>query len=240
MSSGFSTKLALKSLLFILFLVQQNFLFKVFEKINRFEIDKVGNHYIREDGVGDFHALQNNNNFFPEYINESIPRLNQSNYPFRNQPVIDQIGAITENLKEAFYLAAYINGLNFTLRLEKRLIPCRGLALFSQLRVGVSKLNFHKFRHSYIDVISPMCPSNDDPEDTEHYLLMCHSFDKQKAGLLSSVLPVMHSFNICNVSNPSLLQILLYGDKSLPFEENKFILKSTISYILGTEQLTLV
>ena len=35
-----------------------------------------------------------------------------------------------------------------------------------------------------------------------------------------------------------LLQILLYGDKNLPFEADKFILQATIMYSLRTERLT--
>ena len=113
----------------------------------------------------------------------------------------------------------------------------RGLALLTQLRLGLSNLNLHKFRHNFRDVSSPMCPVNDGPEDTEHYLLLCHSFDEQRRDLHASVLPVLHSFNKRGVPNQTLLQILLHGDKNLPFEVNKFILKSTISYILRTERL---
>ena len=118
-----------------------------------------------------------------------------------------------------------------------RIYDPRGLALLTQLRAGLSSLNLHKFRHNFSDAISPMCPVNDGPEDTEHYLLLCRSFNEQRHNLLASVLPVLHSFNKSDVPNPTLLQILLYGDKNLPFEVNKFILKSTISYILRTERL---
>ena len=83
-----------------------------------------------------------------------------------------------------------------------------------------------------------MCPVNDGPEDTEHYLLLCHPFEEQRRDLLASVLPVLHSFNMHDVPNPNLLQILLYGDKNIPFEVNKFILTSTILYSLRTERLS--
>ena len=114
----------------------------------------------------------------------------------------------------------------------------RGLALLTQLRVGLSNLNLHKFRHNFRDVICPMGPVNDGPEDTEHYLLLCHSFDEQWRDLLASVLPMLHSFNTRDVPNPTLLQIFLYGNKNLPLEVNKFILKSTTSYIPRTERLS--
>ena len=74
-----------------------------------------------------------------------------------------------------------------------------GLALLTQLRVGLSNLNLHMFRHNFRDLLSPMCPVNDGPEDTEHYLLLCHSFDEQRRDLLASVLPVLHSSLSINV-----------------------------------------
>ena len=66
-----------------------------------------------------------------------------------------------------------------------------GLASLTQLRLGLSKLNLHKVRHNFRDVISPMCPVNDGPEDAEHYLLQCHSFHEQRHDLLASFLPVL-------------------------------------------------
>ena len=93
-----------------------------------------------------------------------------------------------------------------------------GLSLLSQLRVGLSNLNLHKFRYNVGDVISPMSPVNDGPEDTEYYLLLCHYCNDRRRNVLASVLPVLHSFNKNDVPYPTLFQILLYGDKNLPFE----------------------
>ena len=38
--------------------------------------------------------------------------------------------------------------------------------ILTQLRVGLSKLNFHKFRHNFRDTVNPLCPANDGVEDT--------------------------------------------------------------------------
>ena len=43
----------------------------------------------------------------------------------------------------------------------------KGIAYLTQLRVGLSKLIFHKFRYNFKDTINPMCPVNDGIEDTE-------------------------------------------------------------------------
>ena len=52
-----------------------------------------------------------------------------------------------------------------------------GLSYLFQLRVGLSRLNFHKFKHNFGDTVNLMCPTNDEIEDTEHFLLLCPSFD---------------------------------------------------------------
>ena len=83
-----------------------------------------------------------------------------------------------------------------------------------------------------------MCPVNDGMEDAEHYLLLCHSFRVQRFDLLAIVLLVLLSFDLIDVPNPFLLQILLHDDKKLPFEAIKFILQNAVMYILRTERLT--
>ena len=55
----------------------------------------------------------------------------------------------------------------------------KGLSHLTQLLVGLSKLNFHKFKHNFRDTINPMRPTSDGIEDTEHFLLLCPSFDIQ-------------------------------------------------------------
>ena len=48
-----------------------------------------------------------------------------------------------------------------------------GLSFLTQIRVGLSQLNFHKFKHNFRDAVNPMCPSSDGIEDAEHFLLLC-------------------------------------------------------------------
>ena len=68
----------------------------------------------------------------------------------------------------------------------------KGSASLTQLRVGLSKLNFHKFRHTFRDEIDRMRPSNDGVEDTKHYLLLYQSYDEPRRELLhglNAILP---------------------------------------------------
>ena len=69
-----------------------------------------------------------------------------------------------------------------------------GLSYLSQIRVSLSKLNFHKFNHNFRDTVNPMCPTNDGIEDTEHFLLLCPSFDIQRRDLLAGVSVALRPF----------------------------------------------
>ena len=198
------------------------------------------------------------NNLSPEYTADPIPPLNQSHYCLRNQDVIGRLRARTERFKSSFYpnCLSEWNKLEPELRLapsvavfKKKLLsiirpPAKsvfgihdpiGLSYLTQLRVGLSKLNFHKFKHNFRDTINPMCPTNDGIEDTEHFLLLCPSFDVQRQDLLSGIVELLRPFvQIVNLSNDALAQLLLYGDKDLSNEVNRDILKLTLRFIHET------
>ena len=147
-----------------------------------------------------------------------IPKMNQSNYNLRNQPVIGQIRARTDKYKASFFPDSLLEwskldpeirqspSINvFKSRLLSLIRPSsnsifgiydpQGLAFLTQLRVGLSKLHYHNFTHNFCESINPMCPIKDGMEDAEHFLLLCHSFRVQRYDLLASVLPVLRYFD---------------------------------------------
>ena len=69
-----------------------------------------------------------------------------------------------------------------------------GLSYLTQPRVGLSKLNFHKFKHSFRDTTNPMCPTNDGIEDTEHFSVLCPSLAVPRRDLLTGVFALPRPF----------------------------------------------
>ena len=113
-----------------------------------------------------------------------------------------------------------------------------GLSYLLQLRVGLSKLNFHKFKHNFRDTVNPMCPTNDGIEDTEHFLLLCPSFDIQRQDLLAGISELLRPFvQIDTLPNNVLVQYLLYGNKELSNDINRNILERTLNFIHKTNRL---
>ena len=171
------------------------------------------------------------NNLSPEYTVDPIPPLHQSQYCLRDQDVIGRMRARTEKFKSTFYpnCLSEWNKLEPELRLapsiavfKKKLLSMirppaksvfgihdpKGLSYLTQLRVGLSKLNFHKFKHNFRDTINPMCPTSDGIEDTEHFLLLCPSFDLQRQDLLAEIVELLRPFlQITDLSNDALVQL---------------------------------
>ena len=199
------------------------------------------------------------NELTPDYTRDPIPLLNETSYPIRSRSVVGPIRARTEKFKASFYPHCLLewNKLDpeirasptvgiFKKELSSQIRPPansvygihdpKGVAYLTQLRVGLSKLHFHKFRHNFRDTINPMCPINDGVEDTEHFLLLCDSFKEHRCNLLADVNAVLQNSGHSVWSN-SFLQLLLYGDQSLSYEANRSILTLTITYILKTERL---
>ena len=76
-----------------------------------------------------------------------------------------------------------------------------------------------------------MCPTNDGIEDTEHFLLLCPSFDVQRRDLLAGVAELLRPLvQITNPSNDALTQLLSYGDQDLSYDLNKNILKLSLQF----------
>ena len=115
-----------------------------------------------------------------------------------------------------------------------RIHDSTGLSYLTELRVGLSKLNFYKFKHNFRDTISLMYPSNDGIEDAERFLLLCLSFEESRRDLLADVSSLLQPLGYAYLSNDALFQTLLYGDKDFPDDLNKNILLLTLRFIHRT------
>ena len=178
----------------------------------------------------------------------------ESNYDLHRNATIGQIQTRTEAFKSSFYpnclsewerldpeirLSSSVNIFKKKIlaiirpppKFVYRIRDPKGLSILTQLRVGLSKLNFQKFKHNFRDTLNPLCPTNDGVEDTEHYFLLCHTYDADRRDLLSSVNAILLPHGLISLSNEELLKIILYGHEQLPFDSNAKILTATLRYI---------
>ena len=99
------------------------------------------------------------------------------------------------------------------------------LTYLTRLRVGLSHLREHIFRHNFGDSLNPTCNyRNATTESTKHYLLHCWNFQNEKQSLLQNVLTV--NPNLLSMNADVLTHLLLYGNNTLTGNTNTFPLNS--------------
>ena len=87
-----------------------------------------------------------------------------------------------------------------------------GVKLLTRLRLQLSHLNDHKFRHDFEDTISPMCSCNTEIKNNEHFLMRCHFYSSQKLELFYKLKKINSSF--FKLGAKDQVNILLYGYSS--------------------------
>ena len=112
----------------------------------------------------------------------------------------------------------------------------KGLTLLTKLRLGLSLLGDHKFRHNFQDCVPPMCSCGQDVETSTHFLLQCPNHHCARKTLFHKINKV--SGNVLRQSDSTITKILLFGDIKLDFETNKILLMSTIKFISLTERFS--
>ena len=110
----------------------------------------------------------------------------------------------------------------------------KGIKLLTRLRVGLSHLREHKFRHNFQNTLNPLCSCNLEPETTSHYLLRCPFYNNLRKSLLDKI--STFAGQITNLTEDSLVRLLLYGNINLPCNLNRSILEETIVFLKLSER----
>ena len=110
-----------------------------------------------------------------------------------------------------------------------------GIKLLTRLRVGLSHLREHKFRHNFQDTINPLCSCSLEIESTSHFFLRCQNFITPRTNLMNELRKL--DSNILNLDEISLTKLLLYGDSKYENNANKKILLASMNFTPSTKQL---
>ena len=109
-----------------------------------------------------------------------------------------------------------------------------GIKLTTRLRLGLSHLREHKFRHNFQDILNPICSCAENIETTTHYLLHCSNYLNERMTLLTNLQNIEE--NILDRNDSWLSEILLFVDSLFNDAKNAIILNSTIQYIFDTKR----
>ena len=108
-----------------------------------------------------------------------------------------------------------------------------GIKLLTRLRLGLSHLREHKFRHCFQDNLNSLCECGKHIESTMHFFLHSTNFLIPR----QNVFPKIRNIDdrILSQCEMQLTQTLLYGNRNYHASINRLIIISTIKYLISTE-----
>ena len=192
----------------------------------------------------------------PDYLFQLIPPKNSScttrnadNIPFfkfrhnffKNSffpSTIAEWNKLAPDLRNSGSFSAFKKSiLNFIRPSPNSIFNChdpKALKFITRLRLGLSHLRYHKFKHNFQDSLNPLCNCGLLAETTSHYLLHCPLFADERKTFLSNIKSIDHKFLEQNDS--TLTQTFLYGDPASSVETNTLILNAIIQYVLSSKR----
>ena len=108
------------------------------------------------------------------------------------------------------------------------------IKLLTRLRVCLSHLREHEFRHNFQDTINPLCSYSLEVESTSHFFLRCQNFITPKTNLKNELCKL--DFNILNPDEISLTTLLLYDDSKYENKVFKKTLLTFTNFVLSTKR----
>ena len=108
-----------------------------------------------------------------------------------------------------------------------------GFVFLTRLRVGFSHLCEHKFKHSFLDIVDPICSCRSNAvENTEHYLLHCSNFADQRTVLFDDLQNIGINYGLLDSS--SFSRMLLFGNPNFSDNVDSSIIYAVIKFVEST------
>ena len=140
---------------------------------------------------------------------------------------INEWNDLNPNLRNSGIYGTFKNAiLKFIIPSPNSVFEChnpQGIKFLTRLRLGLSHLREHKFKHSFQDWLNPLCKCGDEVDSTSHFLLHCPIYNNDRSSLLSTIRNI--DCKLLEITDSSLTQTLLYGNPSFDIITNSLILK---------------
>ena len=171
---------------------------------------------------------------------KSIPLLNVKCDYFKNfffPSTIMEWNNLDSNIRNSESLALFKKRILAFIRPSANsnfyCLNSNGLKLITRLRLGLSHLRFHKFKHSFQDTLNPIYNCGT-VETTIHYLLLCPNFSNERLMLFNKLQSIDE--NILSKDDSNISKVLLFGDNSFNDAKNTSVLTASIEYIISTKR----
>ena len=105
-----------------------------------------------------------------------------------------------------------------------------------RLRVGLSHLHEHEFRHYFQDSRDSFCNCGQCIETTVPFFLHCSNYSNQRKTLFEQISDNKHS--LLNQNDSVIAETLLLGSNDLNDKENAMIIESTINRTITSFEIS--
>ena len=110
----------------------------------------------------------------------------------------------------------------------------KALIFITRLRLGLSHLRYHKFKHNFQDSLNPLCNCGLNTESTSPYVLHSPLFGDERITFPSNIRS--NNYKLLEQNYSTLTHILLFGDPASSVETNTLILNAATQHVLSTER----
>ena len=108
------------------------------------------------------------------------------------------------------------------------------IKLLTRLRLGLSNLREHKFKHVFLDSLNPICSCGQYFETSTYVLLHCSNYSNEILTFLNITKNIDR--NILNKNDLKVTEILLYGDSSSNNTNNSLIMNATMEFLFASKR----
>ena len=115
-----------------------------------------------------------------------------------------------------------------------QMLSSKGIKLLTKLRLGLSPLREHKFKHDFLDSLNSICSCGQNIETSTHFLLHCPNYSIERLTFLNIVSNIHRSS--LNKNDLKVTESLLYGDSSLDDTNNTLIMNATMEFLFASKR----
>ena len=109
-----------------------------------------------------------------------------------------------------------------------------GIKLLTKLRLGLSHLREHKFRHELLESLNPICSCGQNIDTSTHFLLHCSNYSNERLTFLNIIRNI--DGNILSKNDLKVTETLLNGGRSYDDTKNTLIMNATMEFLFTSKR----
>ena len=114
----------------------------------------------------------------------------------------------------------------------------KGVKLLTRLRLGLSHLWEHNFKHGFLDLLNPVCSCGHNIEMSTHFLLHCSNYSNERLIFLNIIRST--DKNISDKNDFKATEALLFSDSSSDDKNNTIVMNATMEFLIASKRFDML